>query len=363
MPKRPAITLEFKPALDDAKGRKELRDGLSGVLQIGSTLWVANDESASVERLTLAGTKAADHVQFALRDFLDLPAEGSADDTPEIDIEGMDAADGYLWVVGSHSRKRCKVEPGEPAARAIKHLARTETEANRFLLARIPLHDDDGLPGLARKNKPRRAQQLRGDAQGNDLTRLLRKDKHLGAFIGLPGKENGFDIEGLAVAGERVFLGLRGPVLRGWAMVLELHPVGDGNRLELGPIDGKKGPRIRKHFLQLQGLGVRDLCLQGDDLLVLAGPTMSLDGPVRVVRWRGAARCDGPCVVEQGTLEHVLDVPFGDGCDHAEGMALFQPEGARKASLLVVYDSPAPKRQSGASGLLADVFDLPRGRD
>ena len=43
----------------------------------------------------------------------------------------------------------------------------------------------------------------------------------------IPGKDNGIDCEGLAVAGDRVFIGLRGPVLRGWAMIIELQ-VGGG---------------------------------------------------------------------------------------------------------------------------------------
>ena len=39
----------------------------------------------------------------------------------------------------------------------------------------------------------------------------------------LPSKDNGLDIEGLAVLGNRVYLGLRGPVLRGRAIILELE--------------------------------------------------------------------------------------------------------------------------------------------
>ena len=59
--------------------------------------------------------------------------------------------------------------------------------------------------------------------KGNDLTEALRGDEHLGSFLAIPGKDNGFDIEGLAVAGERLFIGLRGPVLRGWAVILEVE--------------------------------------------------------------------------------------------------------------------------------------------
>jgi hypothetical protein len=45
----------------------------------------------------------------------------------------------------------------------------------------------------------------------------LADDPHLGFFVGamIPGKENGFDVEGLAFYQNRIFLGLRGPVLRG----------------------------------------------------------------------------------------------------------------------------------------------------
>src|SRR5688500_19591809 len=98
--------------------------------------------------------------------------------------------------------------------------------------------------------------------EGN-LRNLLRDDAHLAPFLPIPGKDNGLDIEGIAVTGERVYLGLRGPVLRGWAFVLELRPEVDPDapdRLELRPFDD--GRRYRKHVLRLDGLGVRDLCPQ-----------------------------------------------------------------------------------------------------
>jgi len=56
------------------------------------------------------------------------------------------------------------------------------------------------------------------------LLDALAQDPHLQAFINIPGKDNGFDIEGLAVppAGQ-LFVGLHGPVMRGWAVALELR--------------------------------------------------------------------------------------------------------------------------------------------
>ncbi len=61
-------------------------------------------------------------------------------------------------------------------------------------------------------------------ARGKDLRDLLEDDEHLAPFLAIPGKDNGLDVEGIAVRGDRVLLGLRGPVLRGWALVLELRP-------------------------------------------------------------------------------------------------------------------------------------------
>jgi hypothetical protein len=115
---------------------------------------------------------------------------------------------------------------------------------------------------------------------------------------------------------------------------------------------------IRKHFLQLDGLGVRDLLIQDNDLLVLAGPTMELDGPVTVFRWKGGARPQEPSFVFRKNLEVVLTVPYGDKVDHAEGITLFSSERHITDSLLVVYDSACTDRFCDVAGVKADIFPL-----
>ncbi len=151
----------------------------------------------------------------------------------------------------------------------------------------------------------------------------MASDKHLPSSLSLPGKDNGFDIEGLAVVGDRIFIGLRGPVLRGWAVIVEIEPKEDeGNvsQLKLKKI-GRDDRPYRKHFLQLNGLGVRDLCVQHSDLLLLAGPTMDLDGPVTVLRWTGGTDPDEESVIFADRLPILLQVPYGagenKGKDHA----------------------------------------------
>ena len=76
-------------------------------------------------------------------------------------------------------------------------------------------------------------------------------------------------------------------MLRGWTVVLELSvDTSDSSNLTLNPI-GPDGRPYKKHFLDLKGLGVSELCAHGEDLLVLAGPTMNLDGPTLIYRWKG----------------------------------------------------------------------------
>lgn len=368
------VLLEFHPERDDLSPDKELRNGLSVALRMGDTLWLANDESLSIERLTLAPEDgrgktsfARGHRQYALHDFLSLPLPHYADEggrINEADIEGLASDGDYLWLTGSHSLRRKRPDPGDGVKRSHKRLASVSADGNRYLLARIPIAKGEGgfelVKEFAHKGKRRTAALLRGDEHGNQLTALLKQDEHVGPFLAIPGKDNGFDIEGIALAGKHILLGLRGPVLRGWATIIEVAPVEDEEEgwLRLAPLD-EEGALYRKHFLDLNGLGIRDLCVDGDDLLILAGPTMDLDGPVTVLRWPGGAAPAKASAVTADMLEHVLALPFGQGVDHPEGISLFSSQDGREEELLVVHDSASPSRQIGDSTLVADVFPLP----
>ncbi|MBC8030518.1 MAG: DUF3616 domain-containing protein [Pyrinomonadaceae bacterium] len=360
-----SVSLKFDPHLDQIEKDKKLRDGLSAVVLVADSLWVAGDETVRLERLSREGEGVyGGHVAFPLSDYLTLPAgeEGEAD------IEGLDVADGYLWLVGSHSLKRISPKPAKPVAENRKRLSLVETDGNRFLLGRIPLTSKGAVEVLEKEAEVlgarRVAGQVAGNTKGNDLTAALARDKHFKNFLGIPGKDNGLDIEGLAVVGGRVFVGLRGPVLRGWTTLLEMavrEGGKDASTLKLKKI-GLKGRLYQKHFLQLGGLGVRDLCLDGEDLLILAGPTMDLDGPVTVFRWPGGANPKEESLVFRESLQKVIDVPFGNGRDHAEGMTLLPPNKQGRRSVLILYDAPSEERKKskkGEAALRADVFELP----
>jgi hypothetical protein len=130
-------------------------------------------------------------------------------------------------------------------------------------------------------------------------------------------------------------------VLRGHAVVLRLEfRQQRPGRLKARRIDGRR--RYRKYLVDTRGLGIRDMRFDGDDLLLLVGPTMSLEGPAFVLRWGGAVQDDASGVVDPGRIEPVAELPYQLHVDHPEGIDLW-PEGGPGA-LLVIYDAPAPER-------------------
>ena len=351
-----AIRLEFAPG-------GLVHTNLSGAAFFGECLWVAGDEACGVDRLRRLDAvgsellRFGDGLNFPLAGLLDLP--GEADE--EADLEGMAVADGCLWVVGSHGLKRKNAKDDRDDAENAKRLAKLTLDGNRRLLACLPIEmGDDDKPCLVREAADgRRARRLKGDAEANLLTQALSDDPHFGPFMGIPGKDNGFDIEGLAVDGSRLLLGLRGPVLRGWSAVLEIAVEAKDEYLRLVPLDGN-GTLIRKHFLPLQGLGVRDLHISGDDIYILAGPTMVLDGDIRVFKWPNAkpllAANQEPARFE-ATLIELVSLPHGHGTNRAEALCELPPGiAAHSPSWLVLYDAPGLDRKDGECTVFGDVL-------
>ncbi|HWT29405.1 MAG TPA: DUF3616 domain-containing protein [Propylenella sp.] len=327
---------------------------LSAVAHIGDTLFLACDETASLERLRrVSRQRFGDHLHLSLADLVELPAGAVG----EMDIEGLCADEGFLWIVGSHSLKRRKPKRGENGTdEALARMEKIKREPNRYFLGRIPLVEE--MPGLFRPCSEvgeRRPAWIRFTGKTSALMRWLASDPLLGPFLTIPAKENGFDVEGIAARGDRVWLGLRGPVLGGHAAVLELVLKEKAcGRLMARRLEGKR--RYRKHLLDTAGLGIRDMRLDGDDLLLLVGPTMSLDGPAYVLRWVGAAQAEASGVVDPARIETVVELPYELHVDHPEGLDLWSEE---PRSLLVIYDAPAPERvDSQKSVVRADLLAI-----
>jgi hypothetical protein len=201
----------------------------------------------------------------------------------------------------------------------------------------------------------RRAGMLRQTKHGNRLAQMMKDSPLLKPFTRIAAKEGGVDLEGIAVAGRRVAIGMRGPVIQTYAVLLEVEIVDKpSGRLTIA------GP-LHKRLVDLEGLGIRDLKRDGSDLLILAGPTTGLDGPCAVYRWTnwlGDPPQDDK-VVRRHKPVRIIDLPFGRGDDHPEGLVLLDgPDGER--DLLVICDSPAARRlEPRTRSVRCDRFRLP----
>lgn len=249
-------------------------------------------------------------------------------DSDELDIEGIAWGKKHLYVIGSHSRKRLRVKYKEPdpddnktAKQNRKRLEKTATEPSREQLFRVEL---DGH-GKADKDSIK-VVSFRNIFANDDLFRL---------FQPLPSKENGIDIEGIAVDGDdNLYIGFRGPVLRGNyvpVMVVEFE-----DKFKEKDID------YEILFVNLGGRGIRDMIWQSNkDFLILAGPVG--DGPAsfRLYHWNGKDCVPGDD--KRDALKNVrplcdIQPPKDDA--KAEGIAILG-RSDEEYEFLVVFDGIA----------------------
>lgn len=337
----------------DDKDALELRQNLSGLAGRDGWLWLGGDEGRSVVRLVdQGGDRFGAGQRFKLRDF-EL-AEGREEG--ESELEGLCLDGDRLWLVGSHSLRRWSLDSDKG------HPLRVDPQRSRNaqLLGYLQL-DAQGLPLAGRRLAFHRKRGV--DA----LFEALVADPLIAPFTGLPSKDNGLDIEGLVARGDRLLLGLRGPVLRGISLVADLRlSFSDDALLQL------EGLRLR--CLDLAGLAVRDLAvLPGtEDVLVLAGPTMTLAGPSYLYIWPSALAGAGPGDISplsapvREPVEPLLCLRDGrpgrpdHGSDKPEGLELQRLNDRWIA--WVAYDDPTESRTACPGQGVAtrlDGFALP----
>lgn len=346
-----ATYLKKDPKYSDPE--KPITEQLSAAVftENGQYLWLAADEEVAIERLEkLDDGIYGNHQRFALKDLLD----NFDPEQKEVDIEGLDYDGQYLWLIGSHSSKRKKAKENPIKKKQLT----VSFDGNRYLLARIPLVDEK----LLKITDTTHAAVLKRETNTNELIQVLAQDPYLGDIISsnLPGKDNGFDIEGFVIQNHKILIGLRGPVLRGIAILIEieLDEVETG-LLTLKPI-GSEEKRYKLHFIDLNGLGIRELCFKENNLLILAGPTMSLDASMRLFQLNDPFSLQENSFTKQDDkiLKFLFEIPHGFQEDRAEGITIY-PHNNSHESILIVYDTPNQQRLSDNKfTVLADVFEL-----
>jgi hypothetical protein len=244
-------------------GRKaKFLPNLSAVAVADSYLWTATDEMRTIECLAPYRGGYRLHRQFSL-DAL-FPGLPGADSQQEADIEALDVAEGRLWICGSHSRtRRSQIKTREDHVEAQIH-----KRPSRRLFGSLRL-SDHGCEVIA----PGQALAYKGEGS---LRAVLGNKPHLAPFMELPSKENGLDIEGLTIFRKKIYVGLRGPVIDNVAMIAAIERGENFTLDEHG---------LFLHFVDLGGLGVRDLTRWKGAILILAGPVSSADGPFKLFRW------------------------------------------------------------------------------
>jgi hypothetical protein len=228
----------------------------------------------------------------------------------EFDGEGVAYSAPYFYVVGSHGCARRK----------------GKFRLSSFMLARIHV-DGEGRPIDAQ------GQLLQGDDMSKAvettyrLSDLLPRADEVGPYFGklLNADDRGLNVEGIAVGGGQVYLGLRAPSLKGNAFILKMSadelfkpghdPASATAELVTIPIMlGKK-------------TGIRDLALLPDGkLLVLTGAAYESDRPYSIFVFDPA----------RGDAEQVLPEQE-DQPQRAEAITVLE-SSAKEIRVLLLFD-------------------------
>lgn len=289
---------------------------LSAVERLGNHIVLGSDEGNVIQVLERTNTNT-----FVLKRKYSIP-DGEETDRknkgkhPELDIEGIAAENNTVYIVSSHSSKRKKVKPENPKGRSYsenrKRLAEIEDEENRRTLIKLKF-DDEG--------------KIQGKPKEKDIWDVIENFDELKPFTKVPSKENGVDIEGIAVWDEKLYIGFRGPVLReNWVPVMVTafdEPTENANL----------------RFVNLGGLGIRDIVAVEKELfLLIAGPMGNGLGDYHLYAWNGLDCVPGKNGAK-GTIRHIGKIPAGKGAK-AEGLAILNDKTDALLQLLVVFDGP-----------------------
>jgi hypothetical protein len=229
----------------------------SGAVFFGDLLVIAADE---LGYLQVGRRDARVRDRFARVGEVRLVPRASGGEV-EVDVEALASDGDVVYALGSHSASRRRGDrANETHARNLEQIRRgPRRHPERHAVFRFRLDPATGEPTRLERAS---------------LDGAIVKHAVLAPFVGLPGKENGVDLEGLAVADGTLFAGFRGPVLRhGLVPVLRFTFAAPDEASLL--------------FVALDGLGVRDLARVTDGFLLLAGPVGDGDVPHRIYWWNG----------------------------------------------------------------------------
>ncbi len=293
-------TLEFQGKVIHGKD-------ISAICKFGAYLIVASDEGRTVQVLRPTGPN-----RYAVHHDIELPDNG--DLAEEVDVEALTADGHFIYAVGSHAQRRPKLSDKKTHRENIQRLLESRVEPARDRLFRFTLNAAGELDAVA-------------GVTSISLRPRLERNPLFQPFLKIPGKENGVNIEALAIDGQNLIAGFRGPVFReGHVPVMEF------------PLDNSTLHRIR--FVQLGGLGIRSLEKVSDGFLIIGGPVGEGPPHFTLFHWDGNDCIPGSDVADPGTLVALGDIPLPSESPGAkpEGL-LVVSESTDAWEVVIVYDS------------------------
>jgi hypothetical protein len=146
----------------------------------------------------------------------------------------------------------------------------------------------------------------------------------LKTFAQIPSKENGVDIEGIAVRDDRLYAAFRGPVLRDGYVPVLVFAFAE-------PDDAKK------RYVNLGGRGIRDIVRVNDGFLLIGGPVADEPVSFELYFWDGSDGVPGNDVPDLKSPESLGRIPLPDKDAKAEGITLLQEDDSHY-EVMIVYD-------------------------
>ena len=312
----PAGTLTFSESEGvPIEGSKDI-SGVA-VMKDGSLLIASDESKKSVQVIKKNDAKYTAQRPLKIVDEVD----------DELDLEAVTGKpDSHLYfAVGSHSSRRKQIYKKHANKTDEKRRERFEEDSpdrqrTREQIFRFEIDEEGKLKDLKSKD-------LQTAIRSHNLLSHFYNRKVNGKRVSaIPSKENGIDIEGMAWHDNKLYLGLRGPVLR-W------------NFVPVMTVDFDNLERTAVRYVQLNGRGIRDLVHIDDGFLILAGANGDEPLSYQLYFWNGKNCFPGK---EDTPSKHVVllgSIPAPQG-SKPEGITVLnlKDEAAAHYDLLVVYD-------------------------
>ncbi len=287
---------------------------LSAIGRIGSYLIVGTDEGTGPDEdvnIIQVLSKRADDQYVVTNDIILFT--GDKGNGKELDIEGIAVEGNYIYVVGSHSSRRQTVKSGKSykTNRKTFNDKKIDDETNRDWLYRLKVNSQIQVT----------------EKKKITLRNIIRQHKVLKTFSRIPSKENGIDIEGIAVVNDWIYAGFRGPVFRNnYVPVLKFKFDDPENTASL-------------LWVLFGGGGIRDMAKVDDGFLIISGPVGDGPGAYAVHHWDGRDMIPGKKreQAEIGKMIKLGEIDPPDG-GKAEGILVIDENDSGSYKFIVVFD-------------------------